>query len=484
MIKYKKLTMKNHFAIISAVLSALYFNNPCSAQLPMDSIKYIVKTGAENKKSKGIVAGIIDQNGMQVYGYGKMDDNTHLQPNENTLFEIGSITKVFTTLILADMVQKKELNLEDPISKFLPKTVKTPVRNGKEITLKDLATHTSGLPNDEMTLRAGPFDTQKMYKALSSWQLKRDIGSQYEYCSFGIGLLGHILCLKAGVDFETLVKDRICKPLGMEKTFLNVPPEWRATLATGYTQAHSPAAPISLEALCAAGQLKSNVNDMLKFLSAQIGLTKSTLSPAIEIMQEVRDSMGQPYMFVGLGWHVIKRGGTEIYMHSGGTEGYRSFITFDKKLQRGVIILSNSAIMVDDIAFQLLDSKHKLKPIYYPMFLKDTMNTMITTKGAEAAENLYYQLKNAKDPRYTFDEDQLNILGYELYQAKKIKEAIAILTLNISEYPESWNTFDSLGEVYASNGDTALAIANYERSVKLNPDHKAGLEMLKKLKNK
>jgi serine-type D-Ala-D-Ala carboxypeptidase/endopeptidase len=476
--------MKISFTLIHIVLFAVCFNNQSYAQLSLDSIKHIVKIGVENKKSKGIVVGVIDQNGTQVYGYGKINDNTNLQPNENTLFEIGSITKVFATLILADMVKKKELNLDDPISKFLPKTIKTPIRKGKEITLRDLATHTSGLPNDEASLRMGSFNAQKIYDVLSTYQLKRDIGSQYEYCSFGLGLLGHILTLKAGVDFETLVQNRICKPLGMGKTFINLTPELTATLATGYNQVGLPVANTATDVLCAARDLKSNVHDMLKFLSAQIGLTKSTLSPAIELMQEVRDSTGQPYLFIGLGWHIIKREGAEIYMHSGGTQGYRSFITFDKKQKRGVIVLSNSATMVDDIAFQLLNSRHKLRPIYYPWLLKDTMNTMVTSKGAEAAKNLYHQLKETKDPRYTFNEDQLNILGYELYQAKKIKEAIAILTLNVTEYPDSWNTFDSLGEVYASNGDTQLAITSYEKSVKLNPDNKGGLEMLKKLKNK
>jgi len=144
--------------------------------------------------------------------------------NENTLFDIGSITKTFTTLLLADMVERGIVNLTDPIEKYLPASVKVPEFNGTKITLEDLATHTSGLPdwpsNIWLNNNVGDinpnYNANQLYQALSNTKLTREPGSQVQYSSFGIGLLGHILSLKSGgIPYEQLVKDRILDVLGM-----------------------------------------------------------------------------------------------------------------------------------------------------------------------------------------------------------------------------------------------------------------------------
>jgi serine-type D-Ala-D-Ala carboxypeptidase/endopeptidase len=462
------------------------------AQLPLDSIKSIIRQEMYNKRSKGIVVGTINEKGMQVFGYGVARDDSNKQPDGNTLYEIGSITKVFTSLLLADMVQKGEVKLDDPISKYLPKTVKTPTKNGKEITLLHLATHTSGFPREAGNLSSSDpnnpytgYTIQMMYDFISQYQLTRDVSSKYEYSTFGMGLLGHILSLKAGVPFDALLQERICKPLKMKKTLATLTPELKSLLATGHNELHQPApAGINNITIGPAGNLMSNVNDLLLFLSAELGLTKSNLSSAMELTQVIRDSTDERYKYIGLGWHILKKGEKDIRMHSGGTAGFRTFIVFDKKNKNGVVVLSNSAVMVDDIAFRILNTGPKLRPAQYMLLLKDTIEDIIKIKGVDAAIDLYRQLKKEKNPRYIFDEVQLLVAGDELYKANKLKEGIAILKFNTEEFPESWQTFDELGEIYTTNGDKELAINCYEKSLKLNPENKGTVEMLSKLKSK
>jgi len=159
------------------------------------------------KKSVGIVVGMIGPQGSRTVGYGKLSATDPRTPDGDTVYEIGSVTKVFTSLLLADMVQKGEVKLDDPVSKFLPATVKVPERNGKKITLLDLATQSSGLPRMPENFHpkdpANPYadyTPARMYEFLSGYQLTRDPGEKYEYSNLGVGLLGHALSLRAGKD--------------------------------------------------------------------------------------------------------------------------------------------------------------------------------------------------------------------------------------------------------------------------------------------
>ena len=201
--------------------------------------------------------------------------------NGDTIFEIGSATKVFTSLLLADMVQRGEVALNDPVAKFLPAGVSVPERNGRQITLVDLATHTSGLPRLPANLNPkdpnnpyADYTPEQLYQFLSSYQLPRDIGAQYEYSNLGGGLLGFALARRAGMSYEALVKSRICDPLGMKDTGITLTPEMKARFAVGHDQGLARVENWDLPTLAGAGALRSTANDLLAFVSANIGLTK------------------------------------------------------------------------------------------------------------------------------------------------------------------------------------------------------------------
>jgi len=316
-------------------------------------------------QSVGIVIGVIGPEGRRVIAYGHLEKGDPRKLDGDTVFEIGSATKVFTSLLLADMVQRGEVALDDPVAKYLPPSVKMPERNGRVITLVDLATHTSGLPPLPANLKPkdpsnpyADYSVDQLYQFLSGYQLTRDIGSQYEYSNLGGGLLGHMLARRAGTDYETLVRTRICDPLGMNNTRITLTPEMKARLAVGHNRALDPVENWDLPTLAGAGALRSTANDMLTFLAANLGYTKSSLAPAMAAMLKVRRPTGQRGFDVAIGWHLYKTTNTELVEHNGGTGGYRSYIGFDPKQRVGVVALSNTATMagVDDIGRHMLDA--------------------------------------------------------------------------------------------------------------------------------
>jgi serine-type D-Ala-D-Ala carboxypeptidase/endopeptidase len=316
-------------------------------------------------QSVGIVVGVITPEGRRLIAYGHLDKGDPRPLNGETIFEIGSETKVFTALLLADMVQRGEVSLDDPVSKYLPATVKMPEGNGRVITLVDLATHTSGLPRLPGNLSPkdsgnpyADYSVDQLYEFLSGYKLTRDIGSQYEYSNLGGGLLGHVLALRAGMSYEALVKSRICVPLGMNSTGITLTSEMKARLAVGHDAAMDTARNWDLPTLAGAGALRSDANNMLTFIGANLGYIKSALAPAMAAMLKVRRPTGQPGLEIALGWHIITANGKEIVWHNGGTGGYRSYVGFDPKARVGVVLLSNAGTPagVDDIGRHLLDA--------------------------------------------------------------------------------------------------------------------------------
>ncbi len=329
-----------------------------------DAVRKILADRVQNGSNLGLVAGIIGPDGSSVVSYGVFDQNDGRTPDGNTLFEIGSITKVFTSLLLADMVQRGEVSLGDPIEKYLPSNVKVPERNTRKITLQELANQTSGLPRLPGNLApkdvANPYvdySVEQLYAFLNSYQLTRDPGSQYEYSNLGVGLLGHVLARQTGVSYEELVQTRICKPLGMNSTVITVPPSLKSRFTPGHNNQLLLTANWDLPTLAGAGALRSTARDLLVLLSAFLGYKQTPLAPAMALMTANRHSTGVPDREIALGWHIYTDEKSEIIGHGGGTGGYSSFLAYRPQTKTGSVVLSNtmSFVGVEDIAFHLLD---------------------------------------------------------------------------------------------------------------------------------
>ena len=316
----------------------------------------------EAKKAVGIVVATISPVRRTLAAYGSVAKDRPRTPDENTLFEIGSITKVFTSLILADMVERGEVTLDTPVGRLLPDSVKVPSRNGKQITLLDLSMQVSGLPRMPTNFRPADFanpyadyDSARLYEYLSGYTLARDVGEKYEYSNVGVGLLGNALARKAGMSYEALVRSRVLEPLGMKDTTVTLSAAQKERLASGYSASLVPVKNWDLDALAGAGALRSTAADMLKFLAAHLEIDDSLLKPAMRRMRSQRRSTGTPGIDILMGWHTLSRGGVEIIWHNGGTAGYRSFAGFDPVKRTGVVVLCNTSFDIDDIGRHILN---------------------------------------------------------------------------------------------------------------------------------
>jgi serine-type D-Ala-D-Ala carboxypeptidase/endopeptidase len=299
--------------------------------------KHLDGTGA------GMVVGVVDEYGTHVVSCGKLDNGSDQEVNGDAVFEIGSIGKTFTTLLLCDLVGRGEMKLDDPVAKYLPGSVRMPSRNGKEITLRHLATHYSGLPAVPDNLDAkradnpyADYTVEKLYAFLSSYELTREPGAQSEYSNLGMGLLGRVIALKAGRTYEELVVDRICRPLQMESTGIVLPPELKARLVTAHNPFGEAVPHWEVAVLEGAGALRSTVNDLLKYVSANAGLTSSALTPSMKQAHEQ-----------WLAWQGEDFKRRKIVGHAGGTAGCSGYIGFDQMARRGVVVLSNRKDFID-----------------------------------------------------------------------------------------------------------------------------------------
>ena len=333
------------------------------------AIRAVLKDRVDAKRSSGIAVGVLDPDGRtRVFTYGTSGTSRPL--DGQSVFEIGSITKTFTATTLADMVAKGEVKLDDPVAKYLPASAHVPSRNGREITLADLATQSSGLPRmpsnfapKDQTNPYADYTEQQAIDFVSSYQLPRDVGAKYEYSNLGMGLLGIALARREGVSYEALVRKHVIDPLGMSDTRVTFTPSMRERLALGHDENGAAVSNWDIPGLAGAGALRSTVNDMLRYLQANVDPSHTTLAPAIEMAHTKRYDTDNPSLSLGLAWHIVRTPqGSTITWHNGGTGGYRTFIGFDPARHAGVVVLSNSATSVDDIGLHFIDPRVPLAP--------------------------------------------------------------------------------------------------------------------------
>ena len=308
----------------------------------------------------GVTIGVVAHGKREIFTYGSV--------KADSLFEIGSITKTFTGLVLAQMVEQKKVKLDDPVRELLPKgTVAQPA--GKEITLLDLSAQRSGLPR--MPDNFHPKDEQNPYadydaKALYAWMSSHGVALpdklEFGYSNLGVGLLGQALANRAGSSYEALVKKEVLDPFGMHDTAVKLSPALTKRFATGHDENNKPAHAWDLDALAGAGALRSTAADMLTFLEAQLhpdrikgkSAEAKTLPAAIAASHEVRGEAG-PGMHIALNWLHIDESGT--YWHNGGTGGFRTFALFNPANDFAVVVLLNGSVeqLADRLATHVVE---------------------------------------------------------------------------------------------------------------------------------
>jgi len=316
-----------------------------------------------------LVFGVVDGDKSEVVAFGKLDDGK--APDGDTVYEIGSITKTFTATLLAQAVLAGRVTLDEPVAQLLP-DFKIPSRNGKEITLEELGTQHSGLPRLPSNMLpkdpANPYadyDAAKLKAFLAGYELPRDPGATYEYSNLGFGLLGYALAQSEHTTYDALADDGILKPLGMTVSGTVFTDVMRAHLAPGHDATGQAAKNWDIDALAGAGAIRSTSNDMLRYLRANMGIDPSPLAAAMKLAQQPRSDMPKTSR-IGLAWMTTPK---EIVWHNGGTGGYRSFLGFTADGRRGVVILTNTAVDVDDLGFATLNADAPLAPTYQAIVL-------------------------------------------------------------------------------------------------------------------
>ncbi|HUJ60782.1 MAG TPA: serine hydrolase domain-containing protein, partial [Kofleriaceae bacterium] len=315
-----------------------------------DAVAAQVKPFIDSEIAQGIVIGLYDAGKLEIYGFG--DGPGHKPPTGRTLFEIGSITKAYTSLLLADAAQARAVELDEPLADLLPPGITAPTRDDKAITLRQLSTHMSGLPGAPPSIAPngsdpyGRYSEDQLYADLVRTPLAATPGTMVEFSNFGSGVLGFVLGKKLGRGFAAELKARVLDPLGLHDTYLSVPPAAEPRRASGTNDDLKPAGAWTWGALAGAGALISTARDQLALIDAELDAAagaKGPLRDAMRLTQERQlDHAGENE---GLGWQIDVHG---RFWHNGGTGGFRSFVGFDPQTKRGVVILSSTSVTLVD----------------------------------------------------------------------------------------------------------------------------------------
>jgi serine-type D-Ala-D-Ala carboxypeptidase/endopeptidase len=311
-----------------------------------------------------IAAGVID-NGAIATAYYCADPKSQRPYDEHTAFEIGSITKTMTAALLAEFIARGEVMLDDPIAKLLPPGTVVPSFNGHEITIGDIVTHSSGLPSIPAGYR--PADMNNPYAdvterdlldALAATKLTREPGSKWEYSNFAVIVLSYALAKRSGKDFETLLRERLLEPLGMNETYIAKPPPG-VHLAQGHLPGGEPAIPWDFHPdMAGVGGVRATLPDMLKYLEGELGTRDSAITPALGRTQDFVATVSGHKMAIN--WNMVTPKGHSYLIHEGGTGGYSSFAGFDHAAKRGVVLLCDTALTatggLGSLGLHLLDS--------------------------------------------------------------------------------------------------------------------------------
>ncbi|MEO6773741.1 MAG: serine hydrolase domain-containing protein [Kofleriaceae bacterium] len=323
------------------------------------AVAAIVKPLIDAQITTGIVVGLYDAGKTEIYGFGKGPDGA--PPTGTTLFEIGAITQIYTDLMFADAIQRREVTLDTDLSELLPPGVTVPTAKGLDVTLGMLADHTSGLPRLPPSLARGMnpqdpyagYDEDRLYADLTHASLVTPPGSQVLVSTFGAGALGFVLGKKLGGGVTNVIEGRVLAPLGLASTFFTVPVAAKGRRAVGSNLDLQPVPNWTWDALAGAGGLISTASDQLALIDAELDAASGSKQPLRAAMRLTQEDQlpGQASANEGLGWQID---GSGRFWHNGGTGGFRAFVGFDPKLRRGVVILSSSAVsLVDHIALDL-----------------------------------------------------------------------------------------------------------------------------------
>ena len=344
------------------LLALLTFSAPLTAfsadELLKKQVTELAQPFIDAEHVVGMSIGVINDDEQFSVHVGKTDVNGAI-PNDETVYEIGSVSKVFTGILAADAVVRGELTLDQPLRELLPRNVKMPSWKQQDITLKHLLTHQSGLPrlpNNMPSLRTNnpyvDYTSKLAYEFLNSHKLQNAPGEKYAYSNFAMALAGHLICRQAEKSYDELLRTRLSDPLEMTSTRVELTRSMKRRFATPHAAYDSPTSSWEFADQPGAGGIRSTVTDMLRFARANLDRPSGKVGEALELAWKKQTKRGQSPA-LGLGWHISSDGKTR--WHNGQTGGFHSMLRINADNETAVIILANTAYDVDDLGRDIMD---------------------------------------------------------------------------------------------------------------------------------
>jgi len=435
---------------------------------------------------------LVAENGKIVYkkGLGLANMEWNVANEADTKFRIGSVTKQFTSMLILQLVEGGKLKLDGKLSDYLPDYRKD---IGDKVTIHHLLTHTSGIPSYTglpkffEDVSRDPYTVAEFVKKYTSGELEFEPGAKFRYNNSGYFLLGAVIEKLHGKPYEQVMKENIFDPLGMKNSGFDHHDAILPKRASGYqkTPAGYTNAPyLDMSIPYAAGSLYSTVEDL--YLWDQALYQDKLISAAS------KELMYKPFLDdYAYGWGITKvtlSGSKEVVnsvQHSGGINGFSTIIVRYPAQKHLIILLDNTSqgANLGRISRDLTSILYN-QPFELPkQSIAEVLMKTISERDVAAAVKQYRELKATGGATYNFGENELNMLGYQLLGAKKVKEAIEIFKLNVEVYPQSANPYDSLGEAYMAAGERELALANYRKSVALDPQNTNAATLIKNLES-
>lgn len=323
----------------------LTFTTPSYAQaLDVKQVADGIVTNMMNQQNiPGVAVAIYDQGHAYLFNYGVADNQTQAPVTSDTIFELASITKIFTTSALSVLVQQNKINLNDYIVLYLPMLATTHGLPIDKVKVLDLATHTAGFPRDITGFGASKEDEPGFMQDLTGWQPSTAIGSHYLYSNVGFGLLGKVLENASGEDYQTLITTNILSPLGMTNTFVSVPPAKEMYQAQGYGPRGMSVPAYTPGFLYGGGALRSSAKDMLAFMEANLGVKPNVPLTLQTVLLNAQKGYFQvkPTFTMALGWQRMTKTGNLLITKNGMNQGYNTFVGFAPNQKVGVVVLTN-----------------------------------------------------------------------------------------------------------------------------------------------
>ncbi|KUJ60437.1 serine hydrolase [Flavobacteriaceae bacterium CRH] len=481
--------MKKSIKLIALCVILQFFTLTIFAQDKAKQIEQLLSKYNEYGQFNG--SALIAEHGKIIvqkgFGFANMEWNI---PNEpNTKFRLGSISKQFTALLIVKLAEEGKIKLDVPITTYLPNY---PKATGDKITIHNLLTHTSGIPNYTSfpnffkDVSRNPYTPEEFVKTFENLPLDFTPGEKYSYSNSGYFLLGYIIEKISGKSYEQFLQETILTPLKMSDTGFDHSDVILKNRAAGYEKRGKKitnASYIDMSLPYAAGSLYSTVQDLYLWDQA-LYTTKLLSATSMELLFKPYITTGGND-FYGYGWSIeeVANGNKDklkIIQHGGGINGFNTIISripADKNL---VVLLNNTGGTILDEMNDAIRAILYNQPFDQPKkSLAFELLEVFTTNGTTAGLDSYKKLKN--DPTYGIKEGDMNRAGYQLLQTGKKKEAIEIFKINVEAFPKSGNVYDSLGEAYLADGDKKLAIANYSKAVELDPTNENGKKVLKEI---